>query len=138
VNLQQELTSDLGIFARYGKAAGNVEAYEFTDIDRALEAGLSLKGSLWRRGGDTVGLGLMDNGASAAREQYLNDGGLGILVGDGKLPRPGPEEIVETYYSAAVISYLQVSLDYQYIENPAFNRDRGPVSVFAVRVHAQF
>jgi high affinity Mn2+ porin len=138
VNLQQELTADLGFFARYGKAAGNVEAYEFTDIDRALAAGLSLKGTLWRRGEDTVGLALMDNGISAVREQYLNAGGLGILVGDGKLPHPGPEEIVETYYSAAVISHLQVSLDYQYIENPAFNRDRGPVSVFAVRVHAQF
>ena len=138
VNFQQELTSDLGFFARYGKAAGNVEAYEFTDIDRALAAGLSLKGRLWRRGDDTVGLALMDNGASAEREQYLNDGGLGILVGDGRLPRPGAEEILETYYNAAVISHLQVSLDYQYIENPAFNRDRGPVSVFAVRVHAQF
>jgi high affinity Mn2+ porin len=59
-------------------------------------------------------------------------------VGDGRLPRPGAEEILETYYNAAVISHLQVSLDYQYIENPAFNRDRGPVSVFAVRVHLQF
>jgi high affinity Mn2+ porin len=138
LNLQQELTSDLGFFARYGKAAGNVEAYEFTDIDRALAAGLSLKGTLWRRRGDTLGLALMDNGASAEREQFLNDGGVGILVGDGKLPHPGPEEILETYYNAAVISYLQVSLDFQYIENPAYNRDRGPVSVFAVRVHAQF
>jgi high affinity Mn2+ porin len=138
VNLQQELAADLGFFARYGKDTGNVEAYEFTDIDRGLAAGLSLKGSLWRRGGDTVGLALMDDGISAAREQYLNDGGLGILVGDGKLPHPGPEEILESYYSAAVISHLQVSLDYQYIENPAYNRDRGPVSVFAVRVHAQF
>jgi high affinity Mn2+ porin len=138
VNLEQELTSDLGLFARYGKAAGNVEAYEFSDIDRSLEAGLSLKGSGWHRGGDTVGLVLIDNGISAAREQYLNAGGLGILVGDGKLPHPGPEDILETYYKVAVIAAVELSLDYQYIENPAYNRDRGPVSVFAVRVHAQF
>ena len=138
VNFQQELTADLGMFARVGKAAGNVEVYEFTDIDRTVSTGLSLKGSAWRRRGDTVGLALIDNGISAAREQYLNAGGLGVLVGDGKLPHPGAEEIVETYYSASLLSFAQVTLDYQWINNPAYNRDRGPVSVFAVRVHAQF
>jgi high affinity Mn2+ porin len=138
INFQQELASDLGMFARVGKAAGNVEVYEFTDIDRTVSTGLSLKGSAWRRQGDTVGLALIDNGISAAREQYLNAGGLGVLVGDGKLPHPGPEEIVETYYCASLLSFAQVTLDYQWINNPAYNRDRGPVSVFAVRVHAQF
>jgi high affinity Mn2+ porin len=138
VNLEQEVTADLGVFARYGKAAGNVEAYEFSDIDRSASAGVSLKGTAWQRGHDTIGLALIDNGISAAREQYLNAGGLGILIGDGRLPRPGAEEILETYYSAAVASFANVSLDYQYIQNPAYNRDRGPVSVFAVRVHAQF
>jgi high affinity Mn2+ porin len=137
-NLEQEITPDLGLFARYSKAAGNVEAYEFTDVDRSLEAGLSLKGTAWRRSQDTVGLALIDNGISAERERYLNDGGLGILVGDGKLPHPGAEEIAETYYSAAVIFHAAISLDFQRIINPAYNRDRGPVSVFAVRVHAQF
>jgi high affinity Mn2+ porin len=68
----------------------------------------------------------------------LNAGGLGVLVGDGQLPHPGPEQIVETYYSAAVFSHAAISLDYQWINNPAYNRDRGPVSVYAVRVHAQF
>jgi high affinity Mn2+ porin len=138
VNFQQELLSDFGVFARYSKAAGNVEAYEFSDIDRSLAAGMSLKGSLWRRSQDSVGVALIDNGSSAARERFLNAGGLGILVGDGRLPHPGTEQIVETYYSASMCSYAQVSLDYQWIANPAYNRDRGPVSVFAVRVHAQF
>jgi high affinity Mn2+ porin len=138
INFQQELTADFGMFARVGKAAGNVEVYEFTDIDRTVSTGLSLKGSAWRRRRDTVGLALIDNGISAAREQYLNAGGLGVLVGDGKLPHPGAEEIVETYYSASLLSFAQVTLDYQWINNPAYNRDRGPVSVFAVRVHAQF
>ena len=138
VNLQQELLADLGVFVRYSKAAGNVEAYEFADIDRSIEAGMSLKGSRWRRSQDSVGVALIDNGISAERERFLNAGGLGILVGDGKLPRPAAEQIVETYYSASMCSYAQISFDYQWIANPAYNRDRGPVSVFAVRVHAQF
>ncbi len=138
LNLEQQLADDLGLFARVGKAAGNVESYEFTDIDRSVAAGLSLKGSAWRRGHDTLGLAGIDSGISAAREQYLNAGGLGILVGDGKLPHPGPEEIVETYYEAGVLAHAQLTFDYQWIDHPAYNRDRGPVSVFAVRFHAQF
>jgi high affinity Mn2+ porin len=135
--LEQALSSDLGLFARAGKAGSNVEAYEFTDIDRTVSAGLSLKGSHWSRPGDTIGLVLIDNGISAARERYLNAGGLGILVGDGKLPHPGPEEIVETYYELAIFAQVHFTLDYQWVNNPGYNRDRGPVPIFAVRVHAQ-
>jgi high affinity Mn2+ porin len=137
-NLEQELTGSLGLFARYSKAAGNVEPYEFTDVDRSVEVGAALQGAAWRRSDDTFGVVLIDNGISAEREQYLNAGGRGILIGDGRLPRPGAEEILESYYRVAVISQLAVSLDYQYVEHPAYNRDRGPVSVYAVRVHAQF
>ena len=138
VDLEQQLTAALGAFARIGKAAGNVEPYEFTDIDRTLSAGLSLQGIRWHRAEDTLGLAAIDNGISAARERYLNAGGLGILVGDGRLPRPGPEQILETYYSLAIATYVHLSIDYQWIDHPAYNRDRGPVSVVAVRVHAQF
>jgi high affinity Mn2+ porin len=138
LNFEQQLAEDLGLFARVGKAAGNVEAYEFTDIDRSVAVGLSLKGTPWYRAHDTVGLAGIDNGISAARERFLNAGGLGILVGDGQLPHPGPEEIIEAYYDAAVFPHAQLTLDYQWIDHPAYNRDRGPVSVFAVRFHAQF
>ncbi len=138
LSFEQQLSTDFGLFGRVGKAAGNVEAYEFTDVDRTAALGLSLQGSSWHRADDTVGLVAINNNASAARQRYLNAGGLGILVGDGKLPHPGPEQIVETYYSAAFIGYLHISLDYQWINHPAYNCDRGPVSVFAVRVHAQF
>ena len=138
VDFQQELTADLGFFARYSKAAGNVEAYEFSDIDRSLATGLSLKGGLWHRDHDTVGTGFIDNGISAARERFLDAGGLGILVGDGKLPHPMAEQILETYYGATLCAYAQLSFDYQWISNPAYNRDRGPVSVYAIRVHLQF
>jgi high affinity Mn2+ porin len=138
VSFQQELTADLGLFARYSKAAGNVEAYEFSDIDRSLAAGLSLKGKIWGRSQDSVGLALIDNGISAEREQFLNAGGLGILVGDGQLPHPGPEQVLESYYEYAPTRWGQITLDYQYVLNPAYNSDRGPVSIIALRVHAQF
>jgi high affinity Mn2+ porin len=132
------LTADLGVFMRIGKTAGNVEAFDFTDIDRALAVGASLKGSRWRRPNDTIGLAAMDNGISAERERYLNDGGLGILVGDGKLPHPGAEQILETYYSVNLRWQVYFTVDYQWVKNPAYNTDRGPVSIGAVRLHAQF
>jgi high affinity Mn2+ porin len=138
LNLEQQLVSGLGLFVRAGKAAGNVEAYEFTDIDRSVSAGVSLTGTAWSRGSDTVGVAATNNGISAARQQYLNAGGLGILIGDGKLPHPAAEQIVEAFYSAALHRHAELSLDYQWIKNPGYNRDRGPVSVFAVRVHLQF
>ena len=138
LDLEQPLTADLGVFMRIGKTAGNVEAFDFTDIDRALAVGASLKGSRWRRPNDTIGLAAMDNGISAERERYLNDGGLGILVGDGKLPHPGAEQILETYYSVNLRWQVYFTVDYQWVKNPAYNTDRGPVSIGAVRLHAQF
>ncbi len=138
VNLEQSLASDLGLFVRAGGAAGNVEAYEFTDVDQTLASGLSLKGVRWSRDKDTAGLSAIVNRISAERKRYLNAGGLGILVGDGQLPHPRPEQIVETYYQTAVLPQADVTIDYQFVRNPAYNGDRGPVSVFAVRIHAQF
>lgn len=138
VDLEQPITPDLGVFARLGKAAGNVETYEFTDIDRSVHVGTSIKGGRWHRPEDTVGVAAIDNGISAEREEYLNLGGLGVIVGDGKLPHPRAEQIVETYYSLAVRSWAHLSFDYQWVKNPAYNADRGPVSIVAVRVHAQF
>ena len=138
LNMEQEIAPELGAFIRAGKAAGNVETYEFTDVDRTLAVGLSLKGSRWRRPGDTVGLAAVNNEISGARQAYLNAGGLGILIGDGRLPHPGPEQIIESYYSAAVLNSVRLSFDYQWIGHPAYNRDRGPVSLIAVRLHAAF
>jgi high affinity Mn2+ porin len=135
---EQKIMPELAAFLRIGKAGGNVEAYEFTDIDRTVAAGVSLQGARWQRASDTVGLVAIRNGISAPRENFLNAGGLGILVGDGRLPHAGPEQIVETYYSAALWQFARVSFDYQWIDHPAYNRDRGPASVFAVRLHAQF
>jgi high affinity Mn2+ porin len=137
VNLEQQVLSDLGVFARAGFANGDIEPYEFTDIDRTVSAGLSMNGKRWGRPDDTFGLAGVVNDITAAHRAFLNAGGLGILVGDGQLPHPGPEKILETYYSFPM-SFCRVTLDYQFIVNPAYNRDRGPVSVFATRLHTQF
>jgi high affinity Mn2+ porin len=137
-NLEQSITKDLGLFARGGIADGNIEPFEFTDIDRTLSGGLSLNGRQWNRPDDTVGIAGVVNGISSVHEAFLNDGGLGILVGDGQLPHPGPEQILESYYSYSLPQSWKITFDYQYIVNPAYNRDRGPVSVFGTRLHYQF
>ena len=137
-NLEQALTDQLGLFVRAGEADGAVETYEFADIDQTFAVGLSQSGDPWARADDKVGLALLVNQISAPHQAYQNAGGTGILIGDGKLPHEGPETIVETYYSLAVIKGLHVSADYQFVDNPAYNRDRGPVSVFGLRLHAQY
>jgi high affinity Mn2+ porin len=138
MNLEQEITSDLGIFARAGLANGDVEPYEFTDVDRTVAAGLSLAGKQWGRPNDTVGVAGVVNGITSEHVAFLNAGGLGILVGDGMLPHPGPEQIIEAYYSYALSSSTKVALDYQFVVNPGYNTDRGPANIFAGRFHAAF
>ncbi len=137
MNIEQEITSDLGAFVRAGMTNGDIEPYEFTDIDRTVAAGLALKGTQWGRPDDTFALAGVVNGISAEHEAFFNAGGLGILIGDGQLPHPGLEQIIETYYQFPVW-FWRVTLDYQFIANPAYNRDRGPVSVLGARLHAQF
>lgn len=138
LDAQQALTPDLGAFLRLGVAGGSSEPYEFADIDRTVAGGMSLKGAAWGRAGDTVGLAGELNGISALHRKFLANGGLGILIGDGRLPHYGDERILETYYDVPVGRMAHVSADYQFIDNPGFNRDRGPVAVFALRLHAQF
>jgi high affinity Mn2+ porin len=137
LNIEQQLTPDVGVFARLGDAGGNVETYEYTDIDRTASVGVSVSGGPWRRPRDTLGLAGVANAISRDRRQFLAAGGLGILVGDGRLPHAGHEDIVETYYELAAASAVSVTLDYQWVRNPAYNRDRGPVSIFAFRVHVE-
>jgi len=137
MNLEQQLIPNFGLFARAGIADGSKEPYEFTDVDRTVAAGLSVSGKQWGRDDDTFGIAGVVNGISNVHQAFLNAGGLGILVGDGKLPNPGSERIFETYYSFQVLS-SKVTLDYQLIVNPAYNRDRGPVSVLGFRVHSQY
>jgi high affinity Mn2+ porin len=137
MNLEQQLMPNVGFFARAGFANGDIEPYEFTDIDRTIAAGLSISGKQWGRADDTFGIAGVINEISSPHAAYLNAGGLGILVGDGQLSNPGSERIMETFYSFPVLA-ARVTLDYQLIVNPAYNRDRGPVSVLGLRAHFQY
>lgn len=140
VNLEQEISSDLGVFARASMNDGAKEAFEFTEINQSFSAGLSLKGSRWGRHDDTFGLAAVANGLSGAARNYFAAGGIGILIGDGQLSHYGMEKIVETYYSCSLhaLEHLMLTADYQYIVNPAYNQDRGPVSIYGFRIHKEF
>jgi high affinity Mn2+ porin len=138
LNLEQQVTETLGVFARAGWADGNVEPWDFTDIDRTVSGGVSLTGKQWGRPDDTVAVAGVINNISGIHQMFFNAGGLGILLGDGQLPRPGLEQIVEMYYSYALSSSSHLTFDYQFIANPGYNTDNGPVNVFAGRFHWQF
>ena len=136
VNAEQELTGTLGAFLRASTADGTTGAFDFTDIDTSVSAGLSLAGTGWHRASDTVGVAVVANTISDAAKAYFAAGGKGILIGDGQLPHPGAEKIVESYYAWHPSTPLTVTLDYQLVFNPAYNRDRGPVNILGVRLHA--
>ena len=134
LNLEQELTSDLGAFARAGWSNGATETWAFTEIDRALSMGAVLTGARWQRPEDTVGTAVLWNGLSRDHANYLAAGGSGFMLGDGAL-NYAPEEIIEAYYSVQARKDLAVTGDFQLVTNPGYNRDRGPVEIFSLRLH---
>lgn len=134
---EQALADDLGVFVRFSRADGKSETFAFTEIDRSLAAGVAIDGPRWGRAGDTLGIALVRNAISADRRDYLAAGGLGYFLGDGALTYAG-ERVFETYYRLGLGRHLAVTADYQRIANPGYNRDRGPVNVFGLRVHASF
>ena len=138
LNLEQQLAPDLGVFARASVSQGTVEEVDFTDINKSISAGLSLTGGRWGRPDDTVGLAGALNRISHQGKLYLAAGGLGGIIGDGQLPNAGPEQILEVYYRVPVFSFAHLTVDYQFINHPAYNRDRGPVSIFGLRARVQF
>lgn len=136
INLEQGLTDTLGAFARLSANDGSREAQEFTEINRSASAGLSLNGAAWGRDGDTLGIAGVVNALSGPARAYFGAGGMGILIGDGTL-KYGTERILETYYNLAVMDGITLGADYQFIANPAYNVDRGPVSVLGLRLHLE-
>lgn len=137
VSWDQTLTSSLGVFARLSANDGRTEDIAYADIDRAAAVGLSQSGSAWGRGDDTAGLAVAMDGLSSSHQLYLARGGVGFTLGDGAL-NYGPEEIVELYYRIGLFGHLSLSPDWQYIEHPGYNRDRGGVAVYALRAHVEF
>lgn len=134
LNFEQSLTKSVGVFSRYGWSDGKTEAWAFTQIDRSISGGISLNGSLWKRPADTIGIAPVRNYLSGDQRSFLAAGGVGFIIGDGQLDYR-PELIVEAYYAWHAIKGWTITGDYQYIQNPAYNRDRGPVSVVSLRLH---
>ena len=137
LNWEQALADGVGAFGRIGFNDGRNETWAFTEIDRTASAGLSLKGSAWNRPNDTLVLGVLVNGLSFEHRRYLEAGGYGFIVGDGAL-NYGAEEIFEANYNWKVFRFLALATDLQLVAHPGYNRDRGPVAVFALRLHAEF
>ena len=137
LNLEQELARNVGVFSRLGWSDGHTEAWTFADVDRTATAGLSIKGEFWGRPQDVLGVAGVLNGISREQQDFLAAGGTGILAGDGRLTY-GLEKVVETYYDLCVWKTVRVAFDYQFIADPAYNRDRGPVSVFGGRLHWEY
>lgn len=137
VSGEQALSADTGVFARASWADGKTETYAFAEIDRSLSGGALIKGASWSRPADTFGVALVRNSLSPLHRAYLAAGGLGFFVGDGRLDYR-PELIAETFYNVAIGKASHIGANWQRIYNPAYNRDRGPVSVLSVRLHSDF
>jgi high affinity Mn2+ porin len=137
-NAEQEFTRDLRGFIRAGWNEGQHESWNYTEADETLAFGADLRGTLWHRPSDKFGVAFVGNGISRNHRQYLALGGLGFLLGDGRLSY-GPEKIMETYYNfpIPVHSGFFAALDLQYVDNPGYNRARGPVVVLGARIHVE-
>jgi high affinity Mn2+ porin len=136
-NLEQAITPDLGVFSRVTWSPGLDEIIGWTDCDESLSAGAQLKGASWGRPNDRIGVAGVIEGLSSEARAYFAAGGLGILIGDGAL-NYRPEEIIEAYYSYSLNTWSSLSFDYQFVTDPAYNADRGPVHVFSGRLHLAF
>jgi hypothetical protein len=137
VNLEQPLTDWLGLFSRWGWNEGHHESYAYTEDDETVQVGAGAQGTPWKRKLDRAGVAFISNGISRDHQQYLALGGIGFLLGDGAL-NYGRENIVETYYTAHVWRGIFASFDVQHVNNPGYNRDRGPVLAPALRLHVEF
>jgi high affinity Mn2+ porin len=137
INIEQAVSDEVGLFGRWSWNDGKTEIMAFTDIDASLSLGASIKGTRWGRPDDVIGIGGAINALSRDHRDFLAAGGLGPLIGDGRL-NYRRERILETYYAFALNNGLTLTADYQFITNPAYNADRGPVSIFSGRLHGEF
>ena len=136
LNMEQDLGSAVGAFLRASRNDGATETYAFTEIDRSLSGGLVVKGALWNRARDSVGVAAVRNELSQPHRDYLAAGGMGFFLGDGRLSYR-PEAIIETFYELQLRQHLRLAVDLQRIVNPAYNADRGPVTVWGLRLHSE-
>ena len=137
LNTEQELTTDMRVFGRFGWNEGQHESYAYTEVDQTFEFGGDYSGRAWSRPNDKIGLTFVTNAIKKDHQNYLALGGLGFLLGDGKLSY-AREDILEGYYNLHTWRGLYYALDLQYINHPGYNQARGPVLVESVRMHVDF
>jgi hypothetical protein len=137
LNAEQELPANLGVFARAGWSDGRNESFAYTEVDRTAELGIFTKGDKWKRKNDRAGAAFVANQIVGAHQQYLGYGGVGFILGDGALT-PGSEKIVEGFYTAHLWRGFFASCDIQHVNNPGYNKARGPVLVPGLRLHVEF
>jgi high affinity Mn2+ porin len=137
LNLEQNLSGYITAFARFGWNNGKTESFAYTEVDQTLSEGLGVNGAWWRRKQDRAGLAFVSNAIKKDHQNYLAAGGLGFLLGDGQLTY-GRENILETYYTVHVWRGIYLAPGIQHINNPGYNRDRGPVTVPSFRAHVEF
>ncbi|HLK27173.1 MAG TPA: carbohydrate porin [Puia sp.] len=136
LNIEQELTDAIGAFARIGWNDGKHATWAFTEIDQTLQLGLSFKGTRWKRNDDVAGIAFVANGISSDHRDFLKAGGYGFIIGDGNL-NYGHESILEAYYNAKIYNWFWLTFDYQFVNHPGYNKDRGPAHVFGIRGHVE-
>ena len=137
VNIEQNLSPNFVAFSRWGWDNGRTESFAYSEVDSTIEVGLGAYGAKWHRKNDRAGVVFVSNGIKKDHQNYLADGGLGFLLGDGGL-NYGRETIFETYYTAHVWRGIYLASGVQHINNPGYNRDRGPVTVPSFRAHIEF
>ncbi len=135
-NFEQPLNDWMGVFGRWGWGEGRHESFAYTEVDETAEIGIGGSGKRWRRKFDRAGLVFVTNGISRDHQEYLALGGQGFLLGDGRL-NYGRENIIETYYTLHMWRGIFPSFGLQHINNPGYNRDRGPVTVLTLRLHVE-
>ena len=135
LNVEQEIVPSVGAFLRAGWNDGKTEAWAFTEVERTVTLGVSVSGALWRRPDDAFGAAVAWNGVNADHRDYLAAGGLGFMLGDGALSAEA-ENVVDVFYRFAPWKFFAVSAEVERFTNLAFNRDRGPVTVWGLRFHA--
>ena len=136
-NTEQDLTQNLRVFGRFGWDNGATESFAYTEVDQTVELGGDLAGGQWHRSQDKFGFAVVSNAIKKDHQNYLQHGGLGFLLGDGNLTY-GRENIVESYYTWHAWRGMFYALDVQHIDNPGYNRARGPAWVGSVRAHVDF
>ena len=137
MNVEQSLTPFMTAFARWGWDNGKTESFAYTEVDETFAGGLGFYGSKWHRKQDRAGVAFVTNGIKKDHQNYLAHGGYGFLIGDGAL-NYGRENILESYYTAHVWRGIYLAPQLQYVVNPGYNKDRGPVLVPGLRLHLEF